>query len=124
ESGNASVARVEGERAGWCVEAVFVAEPTVDRTLRADRFFPPTPLRVVVDASGEEVDLPVDRLRGRLAPIDPRVLTLPDVARRVPELVEEARRLASARGPAVADAARARMHEELGPLVDRLVELH
>ncbi|MFG0317699.1 MAG: RNA polymerase-associated protein RapA [Planctomycetota bacterium JB042] len=123
EAGNAAVVRLDDDRAGWSLEAIYVVEPTVDRELRADRFFPPTPIRVVVDASGDEASIDAERVRREATEIDARVLTLPDVARRIPALVEAARELAERRAPAIADAARARMRDELAPLVDRLTEL-
>ena len=123
ESGNATVARLPSDTPGMFLEVVYVAEPTSQQELRADRFFPPTPVRVVVDAHGDESELDEDALRERLLPIDAGLLKLPQVAQRLPELLDSARSIATARAPAIADDARSRMRHELAPTLERLSEL-
>lgn len=123
EQGNATLVRTKGETPGWFLEAVHVVEPTVAQALRADRFFPPTPVRVIVDAASAEVKLDVEALRAGFEAVDAGLLAIPEVAQRIPDLVAEAKRIAVERAPAVADQARRRMNDELTPVVDRLAEL-
>ena len=123
EIGNAAIAKLQGSTPGLLLEALYVAEPTVDHHLRADRFLPPTPLRVVVDMRGQEVELDAKDMRRQLEPMDSAVLAAPQVAALLPELLQHARRVAIAQGPAVAMAARQRMRDELEPVVARLGEL-
>jgi ATP-dependent helicase HepA len=123
EVGNAGVARCVGEAPGLLLEALYVAEPTIARKLRADRFLPPTPIRVLVDMNGREVEHESRALRERLEPVDSAVLELPQVGESLPGLLERAREIATGRGSAIAAAAREHMRAELEPVVARLVEL-
>ena len=123
EIGNASVARISGAAPGLLLEALYVAESAVARELRADRFLPPTPIRILIDLSGEEVELDAGGLRRQLEPLDGTALELPQVSALLPELLARARDIASDRGSAVAAEARERMRSELEPTVARLVEL-
>ena len=123
EVGNAGVAQCKGPRPGLMLEALYVAEPTVAQGLRADRFFPPTPIRVLVDMGGGEVEIGASALRARLEPTDSAVLVTPEVGELLPGLMERAREIAVVRGPAIAQAARTEMRVELEPVVARLTEL-
>ena len=105
EIGNAGIAKFSGGAPGLLLEALYVAEPTIAQHLRADRFLPPTPLRVVVDMSGEQVALATEDLRRGLEPVDSAVLASPQVAELLPGLLQQARGLAIARGPEIAAAA-------------------
>ena len=124
ETGNACIAKLpsDGQPGVW-LEAIFVAEPTVARDLRADRFFPPTPIRVVVDAQGDEVTLDPDEAHDRLVACDPALLEHQSIRALLGPLQEQARELAESRGPAVAEAAREEMLRELEPAVARLEDL-
>ena len=123
EVGNASVAQCTGPQPGLMLEALYVAEPIVAQSLRADRFFPPTPIWVLVDMAGEEVAIDAGALRAKLKSGDSAVLEMPQVGELLPGLMERAREIAAARGPAIAQTARAEMRTELEPVVARLTEL-
>lgn len=123
EAGNAAVATTAGDPPGMWLEALFVAEPTVARHLRADRFLPPTPVRILIDMTGQPVDVEADALLDRLEPTGPALLELPQVQELLPALVAQARHLAEVRGAPLGDEARAAMRRELVPQVERLVEL-
>ena len=122
ETGNASVAKLAGPAPGLLLEALYVAETTLAEHLRADRFLPPTPIRVVVDMRGEEAVATTD-LRHRLEAVGSSVLQLPQVGGLLPDLLEKARDLAIDRGAEIAAAARQRVRDALEPAVLRLVEL-
>ena len=121
ERGNAAVAKLTDGAPGLLLEALYVAETTLAEHLRADRFLPPTPIRVVVDMSGEETAA-ID-LRHRLEAVDSSVLQLPQVGTLLPQLLEKARDIATDRGTEIAAAARQHMRDALEPAVLRLVEL-
>ena len=123
ESGNACLARLPDGEPGLLLEALYVAEPTIDRAMRADRFFPPTPIRVVVDAAGSEAKLDAADARERTEAADPALLEHPQVRSLLPELLDVARELASARGPALTEAALGTMRRELEPALARLAEM-
>jgi ATP-dependent helicase HepA len=123
EIGNASIARTRGETPGLLLEAVYVAEPVVADALRADRFLPPTPIRVVIDAAGGEVDLRAHDSNRQLEPIDSTALDSVQLGALLPELLARAREIASEKSSAIAVAARDQMRHELEPAVARLEEL-
>ena len=123
ETGNASVTSMGSDAPGLLLEALYVAEPTLPRELRADRFFPPTPIHVVLDISGQEAEFDRGATRDGLRRGDPGILEHPQVAERLPELLEQAREIAEVRAPATAVAAVAQMRRELQPMVARLTEL-
>ena len=124
ETGNACIALLPlGQQRGLILEALFVAEPTVSRELRADRFFPQTPVRIVVDGQGREVELDAEKARFRLKPANAELLQHETVLPLVQPLQERARALAETKGPAIAAAAREQMQRELRPAVARLADL-
>ena len=124
ESGNASIAQLPlGKQSGLLLEALFVAEPTLSRKLRADRFFPPSPVRIVVDIQGRPLPLDAAQAQDRLQPCNASLLQHESLQPRLQPLQERARSLAEAQGPAIAAAAREQMQRELGPSVDRLEDL-
>ena len=121
ETGNAAIARQTEGEPGLLLEAIFVAESTLAEHLRADRFFPPAPIRVVVDIGGTEADPAV--LGDALEPADSSVLELPQVAGLLSKMLAGARELATDRAATIAAAAGERMRSTLEPAVERLVEL-
>jgi len=125
ETGNASIAtlRGRGDPPGLLLEALYVAEPTLPKELRADRFFPPTPIRVVVDSAACEFSLDAEKAQAFLAATDSALLEHPQVSALLPILQARARELATERGPAIATAARESMRRELEPAVVRLADL-
>lgn len=116
ETGNACLAVVQGSSPGLLLEALYVAEPTTDHALRADRFLPPTPIHVVIDAAGEETELD-ENMTHDLHAADPAMLELPQVQGLLPELLQQARRIAEERAPDVASRARRQMRRELEPAI-------
>jgi hypothetical protein len=103
------------------LEALFVAEPTIDRELRA-RFLPPAPIHVVVDTAGKEVSLDATAIEA-LLPADRAVLDLPQVQGLLPQLLERTREIAEERAPAIAARALRQMRRELEPAVAGLQAL-
>ena len=114
---------MEGRTPGLLLEALFVAESTLDAHWRADRFLPPTPVRVVVDLQGAAVQM--GDLSDRLQPVDSAQWAALDIP--LGELlsgqVQAARQIAEDRAHAIADEAHARMLKVLQPQAERLVEL-
>jgi len=121
ETGNAAVAKLTGEQPGIMLEALYVADTTLDQHLRADRFLPPTPIRVVVDLSGKSAH--VADLRRQLEAVSSSILQLPQVGAVLPQLLEQAREIAIDRGTEIAAAARQRVRDVLEPSVQRLLDL-
>lgn len=121
EIGNSAIAKLDGDSPGVLLEALYVADTTLDHHLRADRFLPPTPIHIVVDMEGNSLDDVV--VRDQLEALDSSALDLPQVGALLPGLLKKARNLASERGIEVAAAARERMRGALEPAVQRLIEL-
>jgi ATP-dependent helicase HepA len=118
--GNASFARGHGDHPGLALEALFVAEPTLARALRADRFFPPTPVRVFVDPSGEPLD---DATVALDDDAEPALLEQGAIRDLLDGLVERARTQAEEQLADLTTSAVERAHEELHPALRRLEQL-
>ncbi len=123
EIGNASFARTGGSVPGLLLEALYVAEPTLALALRADRFLPPTPIRVVIDSGGKEVELDLRDGVRQLEPLDSDSLDLSHVGALLPKLLVRTREIATERSSVIAATAREQMRSELEPTVARLKEL-
>ncbi len=123
ELGNASIASMNGGAAGLLLETLFVAEPMLDQHLRADRFLPPTPIRVVVDSAGKETELDPEEAIANLKPMAAATLQLPQVEAILPKLIEDARKIAEARTVVISEQAHQKLREVLEPVVGRLSEL-
>ncbi len=121
ETGNASVARLKGRTPGVLLEALYVVETTLAEHLRADRFLPPTPLRVVVDMDGKEID--AAKLRDQLTAVDSAILARPQVGALLSGLLDHSRLLADEKGAQIIAVAGERMREVLQPEVLRLIEI-
>ncbi|MBT7858703.1 MAG: RNA polymerase-associated protein RapA [Gemmatimonadetes bacterium] len=123
ENGNSCVARLAGDDPGIYLQALFVAEPTVSRQWRADRFMPPTPIHVVVDMGGQDTGLSADVVQAGVEPADPAILEMPQMSALLPQLVDAARELAEKQTPPIIDTALDNMRRELEPAVERLSQL-
>jgi ATP-dependent helicase HepA len=107
---------------GLFLEALFVVECVAPKTLHADRFLPPTPLRVVVNHRGEDSsrDVPPERLKGVLTRGDPTVLQREELREVLPALLQRTRELAEGLVPALVADARTAMAEKLDHETGRL----
>ncbi len=100
-TGSTSFGVLKGtENTGLLLEVIFVVETAGKKGIHVDRFLPPTPMRVVVDYSGEEVtkDYPLSLFNKQLVPgqidtiIDNEVMIesiLPDMITRATEIAED-----------------------------------
>ncbi|HRJ73937.1 MAG TPA: helicase-related protein, partial [Terrimicrobiaceae bacterium] len=107
------------------LEVVYVLEPVAPPALHADRFLPPTPLRIVVDPKGADVSGTVNPLADELKPGS--IFRLLDNSRikkkLLPEMLEKSRELAGERAALVARSAVERMQAMLGAESSRLRDL-
>jgi ATP-dependent helicase HepA len=105
------------------LETIHVLEPVAPPALHADRFLPPTPLRIVVDGIGKDVELapPADAL------VEGNPFQLLDNRRikqqLLPAMLEKSREHATARAAAVVQTATAKMQTLLRGEADRLRDL-
>lgn len=128
EQGNSSVAHwPDAQVRALYLEAVFVLECIAPPALHADRFLPPTPVRVLVDHAGkdESATWDAEAFARRLKPGDLHaMLDLPGLREDLlPELVERAEALANERVLALVARARRQMDAGLGHEIARLAAL-
>ncbi len=125
EAGNSAFAVWPGDDAGILLETIHVLEPVAPAALHADRFLPPTPLRVVVNAEGENVSADVNPLPGELRA--GAVFQLLDNRRikqkLLPAMLEKTRELAAERALAIARSAIENMRGVLRHEAERLRDL-
>ncbi len=109
------------------LEAVYVLECVAPAWLHAERFLPPTPIRLVVDRNAADLTLdhPTSVLSKslRAAPI-PAILDTVEVKHRLlPALFETTRALAEERGATLIREATHHLENCLGPEIERLKAL-
>jgi len=107
------------------VEAVYVLEPVAPPALHADRFLPPTPLRVVVDPKGEDVSADVSPSSDELKPGS--VFKLLDNSRikqkLIPSMLEKSLLHATERAAIISKNSTERMESVLRREIERLLDL-
>ena len=127
ERGNCGFARwPDKDVSALYLEAVYVLECVAPPALHADRFLPPTPIRVIVDHRGRDA---ADAVKAHAfegaAPADARSL----LARRqireelLPRLVERTKQFADGRTQGLVTGARQAAREQLTREASRLREL-
>jgi ATP-dependent helicase HepA len=126
QAGNSCFAQwPDGKGSGLYLEGIFLLECLAPASLQADRFLPPTPLRVLVDARGRDLGpvVPPEILARVLRPaaVQPRAEWLEDL---LPGMLEEAQALATRQVPTLVTRARRAMAAQLGQELDRLAALH
>lgn len=125
EDGNACLAVSEGGAAALYCEAWYVAECVAPPSLHLDRFFPPMPIRVLVDHRLE--DLSADRalIGMKLVPSpDPAAIAAALLASgRLAALMEKAERVASAKCGQLVEKARKAARAQFAAETARLAEL-
>ncbi len=128
EKGNSSFARwVDARTAGLYVEAVYLLECVAPSRLHADRFLPPTPLRVIVDDRGNDVGKSItpQSLSNCLKNGEAYGLLNQSALREtlLPQLIEKARGIAMLTASGITRMARLEMTTQLGQETERLKEL-
>jgi ATP-dependent helicase HepA len=121
EKGNSSFALwPDTKSAGLYLEAIYLLECIAPPHLHIDRFLPPTPLRVLVDQSGNMGSDPSLLKNGDAHPL----LEHPEVREEVlPMFLEKAEEIAGSRVPALVAEARREMTAQLQHEIARLKEL-
>lgn len=128
ERGNSAFAIwEEPEPKGILLEAVHILECVAPRRMGADRFLPPTPIRVVVDHMRQDrsQELPREELLPRL--VDGQVqwlLEKPEISQKIfPKMVAASRWQSKQRIEPIVQEALARMRTSLGSELQRLSKL-
>ena len=117
----------DDQASGLYLEAIYVLECVAPPSLHADRFLPPTPVRVMVNHRGQDVGdtLPPRALAKLLkAPESRAFLEQPELRETLlPRLVERTQRLADLKLERSIAQARQDMNAELEPEIARLCDL-
>ncbi len=116
----------EGLSRGFALDVVFVLEAAAPGHLHLDRFLAPTPIRVLVDASGDDISGHLPRLD--VADLEQAPTGLLEdhhvqFERLVPKMLEAAARQASLRESGVKKEAHREAEKRLGAERDRLRDL-
>ena len=109
------------------LEAIFIVHSLAPRTLRPERYLPPTPLRILTNHLGADLSEEIghDQLRNILKD-DPQasMLKKPEVTQQlIPAMIQRCRELVNAKKQAVLDQARTTMQSTLDPEIERLTAL-
>ncbi len=122
ERGNSAFALWESDDPkGLLLEAHFVVEAIAPRELAADRFLPPTPIRIIVDQRGEPVDLPARHAATLKGARPDALLSSPEVTTGVlPAMFEAAEAAAEPERRRWIEEARRAVSSHLGGELDRL----
>jgi ATP-dependent helicase HepA len=128
EKGNSSFASVShAEAPALCLEVIYVLECVAPAHFHADRFLPPTPLRVVVDNQGKVLELPITREMRSHAVDTERVHALLEQREiredLLPKLLEKATAAARSRVAAIVQQARREMNAQFEHELGRLKQL-
>jgi ATP-dependent helicase HepA len=105
------------------LEAVYVLEPVAPPALHADRFLPPTPLRVVVDPKGTDVSTEIEPQALQPGPVFQLLDNVRIKNKLLPAMLEKTREHATERATAVAQTAASKMQSLLGAEISRLRNL-
>jgi len=126
-TGGASFGLLRDGEQGILLEAIFVLETMGGEKLQADRFLPPTPIRIVVDHTGNEQTeaYPVDMLDQRViqAPMDDLLDNEVVMETVVPNMISAAKELAERRAASHIMQGLRKMRQTLGHEIDRLKSL-
>jgi len=127
ESGNTAMCTIRYPQARTgtlLLECLYTLDVIAERRLQAGRHLPPTTLRVVTDASGNELGDALDHdLIGRLretVPSQTAVRVVRAYQQPLRDMLVAGERLAQQRTPDLVAAARSRLQHELGSEIDRL----
>jgi ATP-dependent helicase HepA len=128
EKGNCSVARMTAaKQSGLFLEAVYVLECVAPPHFHADRFLPPTPLRVVVDHGGKDVADAIrpGMLSSGVSNEDAHSLLDRSEIREelLPRMLHRADEIAGGKVQAIVNEARKEMNAQMNHEISRLKEL-
>lgn len=105
----------------YWVECLFVLSSKADKSLQLDRFLPPTPIKICVDAKG----LQTDKAFRQLESVNPKVCTqlVSALQTQIETAVAQASAIASTQSAQIQQRCLDDMHELLGEELNRLTQL-
>ncbi|MBC8325271.1 MAG: RNA polymerase-associated protein RapA [Verrucomicrobia subdivision 3 bacterium] len=122
EQGNCSFGVwIDEEDKTLLLETIFVLEVLAPARLHADRFLPPTPVRILVNHKNESLDLELPVL-AKGTPY--KLLDHPTLGRKtIPAMIDAAEKFAEAEAQTITAVATAAMTQQLQSELDRLTHL-
>ena len=125
EQGNASMGLIQddGEKM-ILLDAVYVLESIAPKSLHAERFMPPTIVRVLINQHLEEDDTDIDSLNPHIVNISPdRLMTQPQVLPLLKLMLEKASEVSEAHAEAIIETCLDKMNRTLAYETQRLLDL-
>jgi ATP-dependent helicase HepA len=125
EQGNSSFGVwIDADDKTLLLETIFVLEVLAPARLHADRFLPPTPVRILVNHKNESLDLDILEMPVLAKGSPYKLLDNPKLGREViPAMLAAAEKFAEAEAKKITAAASAAMTQQLQSEVDRLTHL-
>lgn len=126
EHGNSSMILLEGMKEKKIIlEAVYILECVAPKDLQADRFLPPTPVRVLVNHELKEENLDFEEIKQRMKKINPeKVFSKPEITQSFLKLMlETSKELAEEKVDELINASLERMVSTLSYEAKRLIAL-
>ncbi|MGV3523466.1 MAG: RNA polymerase-associated protein RapA [Candidatus Sericytochromatia bacterium] len=125
EQGNASMGLIQdGQEKMLLLEAVYVLESVAPKTLHAERFMPPTMVRVLLNQHLEEDDTNLEALNPKIENFPPeRLADQPEVFKLLKLMLEKSSEVSEARAENLIEACLEKMNRTLAYEAQRLRDL-
>ncbi len=125
EQGNAAMGQIQDhEEKMILLDAVYVLESVAPKALHADRFMPPTLVRVLINQHLEEDDTDIDRLNPKIVNMSSdRLAAQPEVLSLLRLMLEKASEVSEVKAEGIIGARLEKMNQTLAYEAQRLLDL-
>jgi len=125
EQGNASMGLIQDDQEKMILlDAVYILESVAPKTLHAERFMPPTIVRVLINQHLEEDDTDIEILNPKIANFAPdRLASKPEVLNLLKLMLEKSSEVSEARAENIIEACLEKMNRTLAYETKRLRDL-
>lgn len=125
EQGNASMGLIQDDEEKMILlDAVYVLESVAPKALHAERFMPPTIVRVLINQDLEEDDTDIESLNPKISNFAPdRLASMPEVLKLLKFMLEKSSEVSEARAETIIEACLEKMNRTLAYEIKRLRDL-
>lgn len=125
EQGNASMGLIQDDEERMILlEAVYILESVAPKALHAERFMPPTVVRVLVNQYLAEDETDIDRLKSKIVSFSPdRLAAQPEVLKLLKLMLEKASEVSETKAEKMIEACLENMNRTLAYETQRLLDL-
>jgi len=125
EQGNASMGLIQDDEENMILlDAVYVLESVAPKTLHAERFMPPTIVRVLINQHLEEDDTEIESLNAKISNFAPeRLISKSEVLKLLKLMLEKSSEISEARAENIIEACLEKMNRTLAYESKRLLDL-